>query len=1077
MADDFSKQNKNYQEALKAAEKLVQTHESMEKSSQKVNEVLGSISSSLLGLSESVFFKKIPKSNEDLAESARQIQQIKDKVGTAGDALNQGFDKRLESIKKKFKGLENTSLSMNVKFNEEDVKKFHEYNRGQLTDLSADEKIRMKEISEFNKELLKNQEDINELMVEEYGKEWDSIIDGHSDFLVGKFKEAAVQGDIAKFVKEEGQDARDLLMSLEGHTSELSKQVQSYDQLTKNSKELIGNLKNSNKEVFTMRKAIEEIGDRFAKKIIGTLMKFDQALSTAQKNTGVMFKENSVQMSHLTSETAAFGMSIEDTTAMMGDLGDELRTTDFGVLSQAAKDFAAIQLATGVSSKEITTIAGELMRAGVSSGDMSEAIQNTVKDSKMLGVNSKRVIQQMEKNIDKMRKFGFTGGIESLRKMAVEAERLRINVDSIFNVAERARSIEGAMEMAAELQLAGGSFAAINPMDLLSAARKGPKEMQNILKTMGKDIGSFNKKGEFIIDPVDSDRLRMVAESTGMAYEDLSNMIQKTADDARKMEKFQGGSFMSFSDEDKAFVTEMTKIGEGGTLKVKTESKDLLKDAGIDDITMITPDQLKKLKDLREKQAGDLKSQAAANASFQEAMTGLANSFMHMFTMFEPAIILLSEAIGSIAQFIGELPDWGKNSIVAGSLFLLAVTKMGGMIGLFQKTVGLFTGGIKDMAKNVVSKVMGSKGGGAKDMASKVLSNDESGAMDKANKVKSGGGIAGFVKSLKQASKEAAKISMKGVLKFASSMAIIGSVLVGFGAAMAAFGGEASMDQLITMGASLVLLGGSMILFSKLAGAIDIKNLVKFSLAMALVGGGLLLFGMAADTLTNVDLVKVLASIGLLTLVIVGLALLGAMMTGPQILGLLVGVGILVSVSAGLLLFASSLLVAGIAFDKMAGINWSGFAEMGPALMSVIPGLLGFSVAAMSFLNPLTLLGFITMTATLGTFAAIMIPLADALAKGADGFDRFAEGVNSLKEATADLDFEKLEKLSELSQGLAGASVMANIASSLSDMVKGSGGSGSSGGGGSQTVKHEVTLKLNGRDLQRFIIEDTDLQS
>jgi len=161
----------------------------------------------------------------------------------------------------------------------------------------------------------------------------------------------------------------------------------------------------------------------------------------------------------------------------------------------------------------------------------------------------------------------------------------------------------------------------------------------------------------------------------------------------------------------------------------------------------------------------------------------------------------------------------------------------------------------------------------------------------------------------------------------------------------------------------------------------------------------------------------------------------------------------------------------------MAGINWSGFAEMGPALMSVIPGLLGFSVAAMSFLNPLTLLGFITMTATLGTFAAIMIPLADALAKGADGFDRFAEGVNSLKEATADLDFEKLEKLSELSQGLAGASVMANIASSLSDMVKGSGGSGSSGGGGSQTVKHEVTLKLNGRDLQRFIIEDTDLQS
>ncbi len=33
-----------------------------------------------------------------------------------------------------------------------------------------------------------------------------------------------------------------------------------------------------------------------------------------------------------------------------------------------------------------------------------------------------------------------------------------MNVDEIFDVAKRARNIEGAMEMASELQLAGGSF-------------------------------------------------------------------------------------------------------------------------------------------------------------------------------------------------------------------------------------------------------------------------------------------------------------------------------------------------------------------------------------------------------------------------------------------------------------------------------------------------------------------------------------------------------------------------------------------------------------------------------------------
>jgi hypothetical protein len=66
--------------------------------------------------------------------------------------------------------------------------------------------------------------------------------------------------------------------------------------------------------------------------------------------------------------------------------------------------------------------------------------------------------------------MGFAGGEKSLAKMVITAQKLNMNVDEIFDVAKKARTIEGAMEMASELQLAGGSFANINPMDLFAAA-------------------------------------------------------------------------------------------------------------------------------------------------------------------------------------------------------------------------------------------------------------------------------------------------------------------------------------------------------------------------------------------------------------------------------------------------------------------------------------------------------------------------------------------------------------------------------------------------------------------------------
>jgi hypothetical protein len=143
---------------------------------------------------------------------------------------------------------------------------------------------------------------------------------------------------------------------------------------------------------------------------------------------------------------------------------------------------------------------------------------------------------------------------------------------------------------------------------------------------------------------------------------------------------------------------------------------------------------------------------------------------------------------------------------------------------------------------------------------------------------------------------------------------------------------------------------------------------------------------------------------------------------------------------------------------------------MGDALLSVVPGLFAFSFAAMMFINPLALLGIIFMTWALTSLAAIMGPLAQSLTIGADSLDRFASGLDKLSAAADALSLDKLEKLKELSDSMAGASAGGAIMSAMANMANmGKGG----GGGDGEVRKIEVNVKMNGRDMQNFIVKDT----
>jgi hypothetical protein len=108
-----------------------------------------------------------------------------------------------------------------------------------------------------------------------------------------------------------------------------------------------------------------------------------------------------------------------------------------------------------------------------------------------------------------------------------------------------------------------------------------------------------------------------------------------------------------------------------------------------------------------------------------------------------------------------------------------------------------------------------------------------------------------------------------------------------------------------------------------------------------------------------------------------------------------------------------------------------------------------------------------------------MVPLSDSLNTGADGLDRFADGLAKLQAAANSLDLDKLESLKELSVGMATAKAGGGMGDELAKiaeaMLKLTGGGGGPKGGGNRKI--EIDLKLSGRDLQTIIIDDTSIVS
>jgi hypothetical protein len=929
--------------------------------------------------------------------------------------------------------------------------------------------------------------------------------------------------EITKLLQQMGPEGEDFVKSLSLSNSFSEDMVQNFNETLEKTQSLnveVGALEhqieNANESVLDLGKGFAQVGKNIGKNLIGSLLEFDKTIKQAQIDSGINFTENTTQMALLTSETARFGMSVEGTTKLMGDLGNELRTSNFSVLSQAAGDLAAMEKATGLSSQNISKLAGEYVNFGRGTKDMAKFSGEVMAEAESFGLNGREIMEDIANNMSKMRSMGFQGGEQSLKRMSIQAKRLGLNIDGIFDMSKQAQNIEGAMDMASQLQLAGGSFAAIDPMQLLSAARKSPEEMQKILAQMGGDLGKWvkdkdgNKSYEF--DIVDTQRLQIVADATHQTVDDLQKMIAKNASENEKLNLLPPGLLgADLTEDEKAFLMNATSIGKNGALELNAGVE------GIDSLENMTQKQLNAAMIASQDEKDSIEERAAQNMSFQESKDALMASITNLFSAFHPVLQMVTNLINGV----NSLGDGAK--LVVGGLALLFGPAKAIMQGInmakgFQ--IGMKGGGLFSNIKDTFKSLNPFKGAGAAGVASAANPAELAKTAGDAGKSGAAGGAGGL--GLKGLAEGLKAMGDAKVFRGIFAMALLGPAMIIF---LPAIPGLLVMAGVGVLAVPIV--GG----FRAIATGFEVMGkalpqIIQGSLAMMLVGVALLPFVGTAYLMSQIDWLNVLFGVGVAALVVLGMMGLGALLVTAWPLLLIGGIG-LAFAGATLLIGAASMALAGIllataikplqeialvdwsalipfattlssfglstiigaaglllgaialalaapllAFaiaplQSIAGTDWSTLKSFADGLSFIGPAMLTFAAAGLAMFNPLMLIGLVTMLAAITVLTSLMSTLGPNLEQGANGIERMAEGVVKLEEAVSALNMEKLSQLNSI----AGSEGMVK----LGEAMRGSGSNSSSprGGGSNEPIRHIVELQLDGKKIKEIELRDT----
>lgn len=326
---------------------------------------------------------------------------------------------------------------------------------------------------------------------------------------------------------------------------------------------------------------LEKVNDGY-KNLTTITQQLARELSNANATMAGVFGQTQKAITGLREETAialpriiGLGGNLTDVLSIQQGIAKELQTNVI-TLGETTSDLFAAGKAVGVESSQLGVVARTFEDVGISTGLIAEKIQNVADTARRVGVNTSAVFDLVQKNLGLINKYGFENGVAGLTKMATQAAYMRVNMQSIENLAEKVFDPEGAIEMVATFQKLGAAVGDLaDPFRLTYLAQEDMGELQNQVANMAKQYIKFNDVTKtFEVTSASAKRdLRELAKAGVLSYEDL--IKEGTA--LKKLEQIgKDIRIPGIDDDTKKFIASVAQYNEkrgGFTIKVGTEEK------------------------------------------------------------------------------------------------------------------------------------------------------------------------------------------------------------------------------------------------------------------------------------------------------------------------------------------------------------------------------------------------------------------------------------------------------------------------------------------------------------------------
>jgi hypothetical protein len=322
-------------------------------------------------------------------------------------------------------------------------------------------------------------------------------------------------------------------------------------------------------------------------------------------------------------DAAEYGATYKDIAQEYQNFVDQLGLSR-QLTSQELLELVKVQKVFGESSAEIFAMYTEL---GVSFAQTAGSIERIGVESNKIGVNYSKVIKELKNNLNLINRMSFARGRRGLEEMAKMAVKTKISMQTVSGLVDDIfdKGIEGAIEMGAELQMMGGEAAKLgDPFELMYLGRNRPEELQKRVADMTKEFATFNKEtGEITFSGLGMDRMRKIAGSLGMDFEELAESSRRLRKESEIKSRFD------FSIRGKKDFDEMlSKVASSAefdtnlndwVVKIGEESKR---------IGELTPEMIGQLDFLGTDKIGDVNERLIkSNESLNETMQRLIDQF------------------------------------------------------------------------------------------------------------------------------------------------------------------------------------------------------------------------------------------------------------------------------------------------------------------------------------------------------------------------------------------------------------------------------------------------------------------